>query len=61
MSTIESYWSNLVNVLLSMSQGESYWFYRMPHECRLISQRGKTSETVHEYSEEIYLLLKKRP
>jgi CheY-like chemotaxis protein len=60
MSTIESYWSNLVDVLLSMSQGERYWFYRMPHECRLISQRGQTSETVHEYSEEIYLLLKKR-
>lgn len=60
ISKIESYWSNLVDVLLSMSQGESYWFYRMPHECRLISQRGKTSETVHEYSEEIYLLIKKR-
>jgi DNA-binding response OmpR family regulator len=60
ISKIESYWGNLVDVLLSMSQGESYWFYRMPHECQLISQRGKTSETVHEYSEEIYFLVKKR-
>ena len=60
ISKIESYWSDLVDVLLSMSQGESYWFYRMPHECHLISQRGKTFETVHEYSEEIYLLVKKR-
>jgi CheY-like chemotaxis protein len=60
MSDIESYWSNLVDVLFSMSQGETYWFYKMPHECRLVSQKGKTSETVHEYSEEIYLLLKKR-
>jgi DNA-binding response OmpR family regulator len=57
---MDSDWSHLVDVLLSMSQGESYWFYRMSHECRLISRRGETSETVHEYPEEIYLLLKER-
>jgi DNA-binding response OmpR family regulator len=60
ISEMESYWSHLVDALLSMSPGESYWFYRTPHECRLISRRDETSETVREYSEEIYLLLKKR-
>ncbi len=60
ISNIESYWRYLVDLLLSMSQGERYWFYRTPHECQLLSQRGKTSETVHEYSEETYLLIKKR-
>lgn len=57
---IESYWSDLVDLLLSMSQGESYWFYRTPHECHLISQRDKKLETVREYSEGIYLLIKER-
>jgi len=57
---IESYWSDLVDILLSMSQGESYWFYRTPHECHLISQRDKKFETVREYSEGIYLLIKER-
>ena len=60
ISKIESYWSDLVDVLLSMSQGESYWFYRTPHECHLISQRDKKFETVREYSEGIYLLIKER-
>src|SRR4030043_782961 len=57
---IESYWSDLVDILLSMSQGESYWFYRTPHKCHLISQRDKKFETVREYSEGIYLLIKER-
>src|SRR4030043_998145 len=30
---IESYWSDLVDLLLSMSQGESDWFYRTFNEC----------------------------
>jgi len=57
---IESYWSDLVDILLSMSQGESYWFYRTPHECHLISQRDKKFELVRKYSEGIYLLIKER-
>lgn len=60
ISKIESYWSDLVDLLLSMSQSESYWFYRTPHKCHLISQRDKKFETIREYSEGIYLLIKER-
>jgi CheY-like chemotaxis protein len=60
ISKIESYWSDLVDLLLSMSQSESYWFYRTPHKCHLMSQRDKKFETVREYSEGIYLLIKER-
>jgi len=51
---------DFVAALLSMPQGETYWFYRTPHEYRLISQKGEKFETVRKYSEEIYHLIKER-
>jgi len=60
ISKIEYFWSDLITILLSMPQGETYWLYKNPHECRLISQEGKKSETVREYPEEIYLHVKER-
>jgi CheY-like chemotaxis protein len=60
ISKIEYFWSDLIAILLSMPQGETYWLYKNPHECRLISQEGKKSETLREYPEEIYLFVKER-
>ncbi len=52
--------SDFVSVLLSLTQGERYWLYRTPYECKLLSQRGEKCEILHEYPEEIYLSIKER-
>jgi len=51
---------DFVAALLSMPQGERYWFYRTPREYRLISQKGEKFETLHEYSQETYHLIKRQ-
>ncbi len=60
ISKIEYFWDDLVGTLLSMSQGESCWFYKTPHECRLLSQKKGKFENINEYPEEIYFLIKER-
>lgn len=52
--------NDLVTILLSMPQGISYWFYKTPRGCYLISQKGGKFEKIHEYPEEIYLFIKER-
>jgi CheY-like chemotaxis protein len=51
---------DFVAILLSTPQGETCWFYSKPHEYRLISQKGGKFETVRQYPEEIYHLIKER-
>ncbi len=50
--------NDFVAALLSMPQSETYWFYRTPHEYRLISQKRGKFEALHEYPEEIYHFIK---
>jgi len=52
--------NDFVAALLSMPQGETYWFYRTPHEYRLISQKRGKFEVLHEYPVEIYHFIKEQ-
>jgi hypothetical protein len=38
----------------------SNWLYKTPHEWRLLLQKGRTFETIHECPLEIYPLFKER-
>ena len=53
-------WNNLVTALTSMPQNESYWLYKTPFECHLLSQKGNKFESIRKFPEEIYGLMKER-
>ena len=57
---VDHLWGDLVADLLSMPQDETYWFYQIPDGCRLLSQRGKRFETLHEYPGEVYPFIRER-
>ena len=44
ISKTEHFWGDFTSLLLSMPEGETYWFYGTPHQCRLVSQKGKRFE-----------------
>jgi DNA-binding response OmpR family regulator len=57
---MKTVWDDFVSLLLSLPQGDTYWFYRTPCECRLLSQKRDHFEAIQEYPEEAYHLIKKR-
>ncbi len=57
---LKTIWDDFVSLLLSLPQGDTYWFYRTPYECRLLSQKKDHFETIQEYPEEAYQLIKER-
>ena len=59
-SPSESSWNDFAARLFSMSPGEVYWFYETSRECRLILQKGGLCETVHQYPQSVYPLIRKQ-
>ena len=57
---MKTVWDDFVSLLLSLPQGDAYWFYRTPCECRLLSQKRDHFETIQEYPEEAYHLIRER-
>ena len=59
-ATMENDWIRFVTFLLSMSPGETCWLYKNFQDCRLITPEGRTSKTIHRYSEKIYFFIQEQ-
>lgn len=59
-SKIKTVWDDFVSLLLSLPQGDTYWFYRTPCECSLLLQKRDHFEAIQEYPEEAYHLIENR-
>jgi DNA-binding response OmpR family regulator len=57
---MEAVWSDFISVLLSMSAGETYWFYKTAADGRLLAQGEGDYKTLSQYSEEACLFLQER-
>jgi len=60
ISTAERFLNDFMSILLSIPEGETFWLYRTPHQCRLFSQKGMKVMPLQEYPEEIYPSIKER-
>ena len=60
ISTAERFLDDFMSILLSIPEGETFWLYRTPHQCRLFSQKGMKVMPLQEYPEEIYPFIKER-
>jgi DNA-binding response OmpR family regulator len=59
-SMMENHWTRFVTFLLSMSPGETCWLYKNFHDCRLMTPKGRTGKTVHQYPEKIYSFIQEQ-
>lgn len=60
ISKTEHFLNDFISILLSIPEGETFWLYRTPHQCRLFSQKGMKVMPLQEYPEEIYPSIKER-
>jgi hypothetical protein len=60
ISQLESYWNDLVAMLLSTSPGEAIWIYGILSDNRLIREKGGAFETVRRYPDNVYRWIKER-
>ena len=60
ISKTEHFLNDFMSILLSIPEGETFWLYRTPHQCRLFSQKGMKVMPLQEYPEEIYPSIKER-
>jgi len=60
ISKSESVWKDFLTGLKSMSQGETYWFYKTSRHCKLLSYEGVKFKSISEFPSEIYVDIKER-